>query len=125
MYRVAREFVQAHRDDPTMMAQINLDARTELFTYIYYTPERSIYYLHVYLSIPDTDYNFPYMEALSIRIGAAQKFEMLYGRPRTTFEDDAFWEMWTASDWYTRANIVQTVNGEVSIVLGFYADHLY
>jgi len=110
LYRLAVEFVRTRRTDPNRRSTMRIDIKPYLF--IDYNPTRNIYSAGIPL---DT----AILQQLSIRIGAAYKFELLYGSPEVVLVDDGLVSTWNCSSWYRLARTVKLVSGDEVILLEF------
>ena len=126
LHRIAEQFLQDRKKDPELTVKSEINERTGLLYRIAYR-EGNFYEIAVYLKAPSRpDYNFPYMEALSIQIGATYMFEVMYGSPKVfNLSDDSLEYRWLTKSWYDVAIYAQGPERVEVIGLLFWEDNFY
>ena len=119
----AIQFLETRLANPEAAIMNIYDHKSGLSVEVGYQSSDNNYYIIVGLEVrfEDRDRISPFTDRLSIKIGATQSWEVLYGSPNQYWSPDkqTLITEWVASTWYHTARWTQNVNGTEGLVLLF------
>ena len=127
MHDYAGQYLRGYKDTTRNNSICAIDSRTGVLIHAGYIYEEKHYMVMVssYATSDNPDYEFPFMEWLSLRTGAFHTFETLYGRPETEYSERGLTSMWYCSNWYYGAFVLQRIDGRDTIMLYFDDDSFF